>query len=271
MYTSVIVPLDTSVQAERALPLAESVARRCDAPVRLVTFVPADWAVPDEEGYLRKLAAGLDVPTTVEVRDRPGWTIDDLAAHIEEDPGALVCMTSFGRGRTGALLGSVAEGLLRRERGPALLVGPRCERFDIVDGDPIAIAVDGSPAADEVIGLGGSWAITFGLTPWIVTCVDRGRAPDGSGPDDERLPESAALHGFADRLGRDIGREVEWEVLHGRHHAERLASFAADADAAVIAMGTRGTTGLRRLAVGSVCAATVHRAPCPVLVHRTVG
>lgn len=269
MYSSIVVLLDTSTQAERALPTAESVARRCDAPIRLLSFVPTDWDEENQKTYLGRIAERLGVPATVDVRDEPGWTTDDLAAAVEEDPGALLCMTSFGRGHTGALLGSVAEGLLRRERGPALLVGPNCTRFEITDGDAMLVAVDASPAADEVLGLAGSWAISFGLVPWVVTATDPDDTP-GTAPGSEPILESGAVHRFADRLHVDIGREVDWDVLHGRP-VPALVAYADDVDASVIVMGTRGTSGLARLAVGSVCAATVHRAPCPVLTHRTIG
>ena len=76
---------------------------------------------------------------------------------------------------------------------------------------------------------------------------------------------------LASELRVDLGRGVEWRVVHGRAPAEALATFARDIGASVITMGTHTGTGLTRLAVGSVCAATVHSAPCPVLVHRTLG
>jgi nucleotide-binding universal stress UspA family protein len=50
-----------------------------------------------------------------------------------------------------------------------------------------------------------------------------------------------------------------------------IARYAKGAGAAIIAAGTHTATGLHRVAVGSVCAGLVHRAPCPVLVHRTLG
>lgn len=268
MYTSVIVPLDTSTQAERALPLAESVARRCNAPIRLLTFIPSGFDDENQRTYIDTIANGMDVPVSVDVRDKPGWRIDDLVAAVEEEAGALVCMASFGRGRTGALLGSIAEGLLRHGPSPALLVGPRCNHFDIIDGDPMVVAIDASPAADDVTTLAGSWATTFGLVPWLVTSIDQSAIPDAH-DGEEPILEPSEVHRLADRLSDDAGRDAERDILHGRHSAQRLVSFADDVNASLICMGTRGATGLARLAVGSVCAATVHRAPCPVLVHPT--
>jgi nucleotide-binding universal stress UspA family protein len=201
-----------------------------------------------------------------------GWAVEDLAAAIGEEPGAFVCMSSHGRGRTGALLGSVAEGILRGVQGPCLLVGPRCARERIDAGDRLAIAVDDSPAADEVLGLGGSWAVTFDLEPWVVTSLDpagpaEARALVGA----DHVDENAGVHRLASHLQAQIGREVEWEILHGKHPAERISQFATQQDVAIVVMGTHTSKGAQRLRVGSVCAATAHRAPCPVLTHRTIG
>jgi nucleotide-binding universal stress UspA family protein len=272
MYTSVLVPLDGSLNAERALPVAQSVAARCNAPMRLISFVPSFSLVDERTQVLEETAARCAVSASVDVRHGRGWAVEDLAAAIDEEPGALVCMSSHGRGRTGALLGSVAEGVLRGVQGPCLLVGPKCVRDRIDAGDRLAIAVDDSPAADEVVGLGGSWAVSFDLEPWIVTSLDpAGPAQARAAVGADHVDENAGVHRLAARLESDIGREVDWEVLHGKHPAAQISTFAADNDMAVVVMGTHTTKGVRRLAVGSVCAATVHTAPCPVLTHRTTG
>ena len=150
MYTSIIVPIDPWRNDLRAIPLAASVARRCTAPLRLLTCMPGADLL--QEGYdeLRTIADDLEVDATIEVHGRIGWNSETLVSVVQDDPGALVCMASHGRPRTGSLLGSVAEAILRVAKGPVLLVGPRCERFSIDHGDRMIIAVDGSAAADEV-------------------------------------------------------------------------------------------------------------------------
>jgi nucleotide-binding universal stress UspA family protein len=233
--------------------------------------------VPDagDEGAQRRLlqalADGLTVPTTVEVHGSMGWSSDALVAAVTEEPGALVCMATEGRARTGSILGSVAEDVVRAAAGPALLVGPQCRRSPVGDGDgdTMVVAVDGSAAADQVVDLAASWATDFGLHPWIVTCVDPSHA--GSGDGDDPTGEASGARHRAEELARRLGRPVDVEVLHGRHPADELVSFARSRDASVIVMGTHGATGIARLVVGSVCAATVHRAPCPVLVRRTLA
>ena len=47
-----------------------------------------------------------------------------------------------------------------------------------------------------------------------------------------------------------------------------ILKLAKDVSADVIVMGTRGSSGLTRLLVGSVAESVVRKAPCPVLTVR---
>jgi nucleotide-binding universal stress UspA family protein len=122
-----------------------------------------------------------------------------------------------------------------------------------------------------VTDLGGSWAVAFDLAPWIITVVKPSEVPIEPRPGHEPVVEARGLHRLVGRLSGRLGRQVKWQVLLGQNPAEELIAFARSASVAVIAMGTQGATGLSRLVVGSVCAATVRGAPCPVLVQPTSG
>jgi nucleotide-binding universal stress UspA family protein len=64
------------------------------------------------------------------------------------------------------------------------------------------------------------------------------------------------------------GRPVEFETLHSRHPANAIAEFAESINASLIVASTHGRTGLARLAHGSVAAALVRHARCPVVLMR---
>lgn len=135
-----MVPLDGSERAERALPVARQLASACGATISLVRVVP--WAassvgfpmtpVFDTERIEAELAdaagsylqqASASGETTAVVRGAPG---EGLTHYVEEHGIDLVVMTSHGR--TGFLrwaLGSVADRLLKAGAAPILLVPAR--------------------------------------------------------------------------------------------------------------------------------------------------
>jgi len=143
MFDRVMVALDGSEVAERALATAEELARRLGAPLHLIRVADPTWlrfganeaaleyaalgdAFADEEreaaAYLERTRAGLKergVDATTDVRR--GAAAVELAAVT--GPSDLLVMASHGRGGPARwLLGSVAEDVTRHARGPVLLV-----------------------------------------------------------------------------------------------------------------------------------------------------
>ncbi|MFI5274193.1 MAG: universal stress protein [Ktedonobacterales bacterium] len=140
----VIVPLDGSPEAERALPLAEAFAQEHRRTLLLVivavpiTFaaseVPyaAEAELPEERlhaglhylGRVRKeitLRTNLRVQTMGRIGQVAVTVADVAAAH----PGSVVVMTTHGRGRAQRLLlGSVATEMLSLTPAPLLIVPP---------------------------------------------------------------------------------------------------------------------------------------------------
>jgi nucleotide-binding universal stress UspA family protein len=96
-FTDLLVPLDGSPAAERAIPPAVELARRTGVPLRLMRQAYSD-DIDDAVVYLataaRRHAAGVDVETQVMDRESVPNAILD-ARH----PGTLVCMSSHCCGR----------------------------------------------------------------------------------------------------------------------------------------------------------------------------
>jgi nucleotide-binding universal stress UspA family protein len=69
---------------------------------------------------------------------------------------------------------------------------------------------------------------------------------------------------------RSVPARIE---VHVRWQApgEEIARLAADLEADLVVVGTRGRRGLRRVMMGSVAELVVRLAPCPVLVVRPKG
>ncbi len=141
-----VVPLDGSPEAERALPVATELARLLPADLHLVEIVPTLSAVAlSETGWLhdtprdlelegeraatsyldqvaeRLRAEGIAVTTGVRV-DSIGAGI--VAASALSGAALVVMATHAPGGIARALVGSVAQEVLHRGSLPVLLVGP---------------------------------------------------------------------------------------------------------------------------------------------------
>ena len=143
--TRLVVPLDGSSLAERALPMATALAEVLGLPIHLVRVVdvdlpratvqagmPAATAVAgsedvfsrEAEGYLTLEAQrlhGQDLAVTREVR--AGAPVGELLATIRS--GDVVVLSTHGRGGLRRwLLGSTAEKLVRLASAPVLVMRP---------------------------------------------------------------------------------------------------------------------------------------------------
>ena len=144
---TIMVPLDGTIAAEAAIPLASTFARALGAQLRLVMVVPTLETVAGEYQpratflpgttrvlldvqevqaitYLEGLAAVLrsaDVPTVAEVRR--GAPVGELAADAVDHADGLVVAATHGRAGLQAIWStSVATRLLKRTLAPILLV-----------------------------------------------------------------------------------------------------------------------------------------------------
>lgn len=143
--SDIIVPLDGSPVAERALPVAMQLAQALSARVTLVRTVASGWLnagtdmyggttmspdvitviEDDARAYLEATAARLrggtvEVQTSFALFHAPDLQIDEIAVDC---PAPLVVMTSHGRsGVERALLGSVADRVVRSSTAPVLVI-----------------------------------------------------------------------------------------------------------------------------------------------------
>jgi len=145
MFSRIMVPLDGSTRAERALPIAARIARASNARVLLVraVTVPVTYGLSRENGRVRwhltrderEIARGyLDMAARLpELAELPVETLVATGAAASVILGAcarrrveLVVLTSHGQ--TGALrwvLGSVASHVVHHSRVPVLLLPAR--------------------------------------------------------------------------------------------------------------------------------------------------
>lgn len=134
----IVVPLDGSELAARALPVARALARRHDVPLEVVRvldnwseatgFPPSACVTPSaaEENTIGSQVLGtattlIDAPVTE--RELRGEPITALAEYLALEPNALVIMTAHGRSESARYpTDSVAEGLVTHTHVPLLIM-----------------------------------------------------------------------------------------------------------------------------------------------------
>jgi nucleotide-binding universal stress UspA family protein len=153
VLSRIVVPLDGSEIAERALPVASELARHLGTPVYVMRAVDAATALPLAPGVFgaapavdAEVADEIWQEAEAEARSTVTAAVSQLKAEGVEasgaiangspffaiseatQPGDLLILTSHGRGGVRRwLLGSVAEKLVREVDAPVMLV-PAVER-----------------------------------------------------------------------------------------------------------------------------------------------
>lgn len=140
--TPILVPLDGSLLAEQALPLAQALCERLGNPMVLVRAAEQpyiagsaidyaevlsraqDWSLSEARSYLERKRlelAAADLPITI--TSHLGDATSVICEEVQEHQAGLVVMASHGRSGLGRfLLGSVARSLLSQLEVPILLV-----------------------------------------------------------------------------------------------------------------------------------------------------
>lgn len=266
MIDQVIVPLDGSEHADRALRPAVEVARRFNVSTVLMRAIH-----PDDVDIARiELAQRVDAhqpPDPEMVVDTMNGPVGAIVGLVEERPDSLVCMTTHGRsGISRALLGSVAEEILREVDVPVLLIGPS-HTVGAGLGTCVIVPVDGSHRSEAVLPLAVEWAEKLQVPLWIVTVVDPADAERMAAEGGDLL-EDAYVRRVVESLPPTEVR-VGWDVLHNVDPAMAIAEYVASRHGGLIVMATHGRSGLARVAMGSVSARVVREHRGLTLVSRS--
>jgi nucleotide-binding universal stress UspA family protein len=299
MYRLLLVPLDRSSFAERALPLALSIARRATAYLDLVEvhalYVMEDshagWAPfePDRDAECQRqeqlyfdatakwVTSVARVSATTCVLSGSATlaatVADSLLERARNRQADLIVMATHGRGplsRFGP--GSVAEELIRRAPMPVLLVRPGPKAPGMIPEpvqENILIPLDGSTLAEQVLEPALDLARLMEARCTLVRVIAPRSAAGGrtsNGP-----PDRTAAEAYLERVGarvREHGLELHTRVVVARHAAEAILEEAKRGPADLIALATHGRGGIRRMLLGSVADKVLQGATLPVLVFR---
>jgi len=298
---TVLLPLDGSPFAERALPFATALARRSGGTLRLalVHRLPAPPATRDavrvyaamenavrkaEHAYLRGIAARAAATLGRPVRSviLEGPVARALQDHAHDIGADLVVMTTHGRGPVQrAWLGSVTDRLVRSLEVPLLLVPPPGPAGEAKAGEPtiarVLVPLDGSPRAEAALAPAAAVARLFNaelqlvqIVAPVVVVTEPPALPTGLDDELTAIRKGAAqdyLDDLADRL-RTEGLPATATAVLGAGAAATLLELARPGQIDLVAIATHGRAGVPRLLLGSVADKLVRAAELPVLVCR---
>jgi len=284
MSRTLVVPLDGSSLAGRAVPHAVALARAMGARLVLVR-------APSSSELRGRLGDGLDPATELEdavelVRAEgvqaepylyPVYAPNEIAGAIidaaHDRQATMIVMSTHGRGGLGRwLFGSVADAVLRQSDLPVLLVPATCTRTWPVGGPRrILVPLDGSGFAEAALAPASELARLTGADILLAQAV----GPPGPrylstygahDPEAEVAAARAYLDPVAARLAAN-GVRVAVRVEVGLPE-RAIAALAHGNDVDLVAMATHGYGGLSRFVAGSVATGLLQRASTPVLLVR---
>ena len=295
----ILLAHDGSDGANGAAELVRAIAWPAGSTVRVVSVIEPTmvaltaWAggIADEsaeaEGQVREYYEG-ELDETVRrlagpnrsvegavLRGRPATAIVDDARAFGAD---LVVVGSRGLGGISSLLlGSVSSEVVDHAPCPVLVARqPTLSR--------VVLATDGSPSAAAAADLLSGWSIFDGVPIRVVSAADVPRPwHTGIAPTmysrviEAYARDLAEARDEHERLASEslaalaaAGREATAEAPTGDAAAEVIAA-AAEWQADLIVLGSRGRTGLTRLLLGSVARNVLHGSDASVLVVHEPG
>jgi len=296
MFRTVLVPLDGSELAERALPYAVSLAKPGRAKVVLVRVAlpPAPVildgatlehdqaeAIDEAEQYVAGVAEKLRTVVPVETSVRYGRAAAGIIESINQDTPDAVVMATHGRtGLAHLLVGSVAEAVIADSSVPVFTIYAQPGELPAPPFDPtearVVVPLDGSdfaeaalPTVVDLIGTGGELVLVTVVEPPQQLLPDEfGNVLAYLDQQEESLTREARgyLAGVQAKILEKYPRaRISTEVRVGTA-ASGVIVAAADRVADLVVMASHGRTGVRRAVFGSVTGTVLREGSTPVLV-----
>jgi len=303
MLNTIMVPLDGSAFAERALPLAVSLAEKSRARLHLVhaldllgrpeyaTDVPAvEWwgggARDRAHAYLLELSNRISDTTSLQVSatvlDPP--VVQNLVEYAHD--ADLIVMATHGAGPLRRVwLGSTGDQLARNAPCPVLFLRLHDEEAplpEIARWGHILVPLDGSRMAESILPFAAELARLHDARLTLLHAVqpliaDFAVAPMVVGMEpvlppelqqEQVRPEFARMEMLAEQLCAAGVRTDATMLVSDLPITSTILHFTRDRSVDLIALTTHGRGGFERLMLGSVSHHLIRHAGCPVLIMR---
>jgi len=279
MYSKILVPLDGSELAERALQHAKEPAVKLGTEVILAhvcsleecgfeadkrNVSPMHRVYVEHTSYM--FAGALE---SVGSRNaKVGWEVlagdpaTEIMRYSEENNISIIIMTTHGRsGIKDWIRGSVADRVVRNSGVPVRLVrvfapDDQTTHFDWHERNMLVL-LDGSNTAEQVLPYVSQHAKMSGAEVTILRVSELS--------DEEQVVKEYL--GEIERQFKDDGMNVKSEILKGKA-ADEIVDYVNNNPFNIIAMTTHGHSGLSRWAVGNVTDKVLHATSSSLLLIR---
>ena len=270
----ILLALDFSTKDDRGVAVAAAVAELSGGTPDIVLVLGERHGKIDTTGTMlgdetaarhaleaiaERLSRDVGRPATSEVLFG-----DDVAATLTrcatERDALLVILSTRAPGAVGrAIRGSIADQMMRECPIPVLLVPPGTEYMagKRVHLSRVLVPLDGSALAlralDYMLALPHATHLEYSLLEVVRH-------------DSERTAAEARLQAAAQRVRAAGAKAVEFNVVVTGNPAGAIVEAIREVFVEAIAMSSRGTSGIRRLVLGSVAEGVVRASEVPVLL-----
>jgi nucleotide-binding universal stress UspA family protein len=171
MRRTLVVPLDGSDFALRALPVAQSIADPDHVPLHIVGVARADdelaWMF-DHVHDAAKHATNGAVPTVDVIVDPDPATV---LLRMADEPGTTLCFAGHDHPRLAAwLMHSVGSSIMARATRPYVVVGEAAAGNEWAHD--VVVAIDGVDDPEPLLAAGANWAARLRTQLRIVTVFE---------------------------------------------------------------------------------------------------
>ena len=261
MYERIIVPLDGSKLAEVALPYAEELAAKMDSYISLLSVLPSEEASEHQQfqTYIKKIAEvtkfhaqkytenGGSKSIKVLTATRTGNPAESIIEYANKVPFQLIVMASHGRsGVNRWAVGSVADKVVRANISqPVMLVRAKESRSDIREKRILKkalVPLDGSAGSEAVIPYITKMASKLHMELMLLNVKSKNNHDNGD--------SESYLQDWCIKL-KDEAITAGYKVITGSV-ADKIIDTADELAFDLVAMSTRGKSGLNVWSLGSV-------------------
>jgi nucleotide-binding universal stress UspA family protein len=172
----------------------------------------------------------------------------------------------------------VTTEVLRRRHEPVVVVGHAYDetRIDARAGSGVVVCVGDEQSAEQILPRALRWSQLLRERPTVLTVAEDVPPPIENGPVHRTFGPDGDVEEFLERVVapyRATAPDLETKAVYDPISAvSGLRDFLLLHPAALVAVGSRGRTGVSRAIFGSVAAAFVRESTVPVLVvPRTDG